>query len=197
MGYDLHITRRRHWTAGGADIAASEWLSVVDADPELQIMRDASPYLAVWTGSSKAETLWLNWADGVISAKNPPPKLIDKMVAIAKGLGAMVQGDDGEVYESGDQPPRPYRPSLAERLGAFLQRLRPTPAVVPAIPLPPFGVGDRVTDTSGNIAVITAIDPRAMHGFGSITARYDDGRELTFAMFAHNLRPLDDKGEKR
>ncbi len=37
MGYDLHITRRAHWSDDGDDISAEESLALVATDPELQL----------------------------------------------------------------------------------------------------------------------------------------------------------------
>lgn len=168
MGYDLHITRRRRWSEPGAGIAESEWLAVAEREPDLRQQ--------------------LDWADGVISAKNPDPPLIDTMVRIARALDARVQGDDGEMYVSSDAPPIPYRPSLAERIAAMVARWRPRRPLDPA-PLPGFGVGDTVTDLWHHSATVIALDPRAEHGLGTITVRYQDGREVTYMMRTHPFRP--------
>jgi hypothetical protein len=40
---------------------------------------------------------WLCWDEGQIYTKNPEPEFIDKIVVVAKSLGAKVQGDEGEV----------------------------------------------------------------------------------------------------
>jgi hypothetical protein len=189
MSYDLHVTRRRQWVDSGDDIGLPEWLDVVEHDPELELRPDAGPHAAGWRASQPADA-WLEWRDGAIHSKNPDAALIDKMVAIARLLRAHVQGDDGETYVSGREPAREYRPSLWERATGIFERFRQRPVAPPAIPLPPFDVGDRVVDTAGNKATVIEIDTKAMHGFGSITARYDDGSKLTFAMFAHNLRAL-------
>jgi hypothetical protein len=161
---------RRQWSGRGADITEAEWQRLVESQPELRER--------------------LEWSDGNISAKNPAPALIDRMVVVARTLDAVVQGDDGETYESGQAAPTPYRPSLAERVSTFLRRLRPVRPMDPA-PLPPFGVGDAVTDVFGKPATVIAMDPAANHGLGSITVRYADGRRATVAMRAHCLTRRD------
>jgi hypothetical protein len=54
----------------------------------------------------------LDWFKGNIYSKSPDDAIIDKMVAIAKELGATVQGDDGEIYTGGGSqnflPAPPY-----------------------------------------------------------------------------------------
>ncbi|MFN2125830.1 MAG: hypothetical protein ACK2UP_20240 [Candidatus Promineifilaceae bacterium] len=39
--------------------------------------------------------------DGQIFSKNPDNDLIGKMIAVAGMLDAVVQGDEGEIYDSG------------------------------------------------------------------------------------------------
>jgi hypothetical protein len=187
MGYDVHITRRRLWSDQGRDVDVAEWLEVVHGDPELRLEPELGPYFAVWTKSRRHKP-WLSWGDGLINAKNPDQPLIDKMIAIATVLHAKVQGDDGESYDSAGAPPRPYEPSLVERLCGLLHRLRPTKR--PMIPLPPFAVGDRVATSSGDLVTVAAIDPSAMHGYGTITVRDDTGHHIVLAMFGHGLRQL-------
>lgn len=167
MGYELHITRRRQWSESGSDISEEEWRRVLETQAD----------------GALAD---LTWFDGIISVKHPEPPLIDRMVAIAHQLGATVQGDDGERYVSGTAPPQPYRPSLAERLRALIERLVPRRPLPPQ-PLPPFGVGDTVTDVWGQPATVVSIDPRAEHGLGIVKVRYPDGREAAFMLITHGL----------
>ena len=99
MGYDLHITRAKHWTDSEAHpIAAVEWLAVVKDDDELTITGVHGVYFAVWDGESMHEEPWLDWEAGRVFTKNADEPLREKMVAIARLLSATVQGDDGEVY---------------------------------------------------------------------------------------------------
>ena len=113
MGYDLHITRRRYWPDEGSDITADEWLAYVRRDSELRLQPENGPHYAVWSGPSELSDPWLNWSSGEIYTKHPDPALIDKMVAIARELRATVQGDDGELYQGGDQVPQQPTLSLA------------------------------------------------------------------------------------
>ena len=99
MGYDLHITRRKDWSATGDDITSTEWLTYVERDPELSLWPENSPYMARWNGKSKHSDPWLDWFKGNIYTKNPDEALIEKMTHIARALDAKVQGDDGEIYE--------------------------------------------------------------------------------------------------
>ncbi len=115
MGYDLHITRRAEWSADGPDIELSEWLSVVENDPELRLDEAAtasspeglaislrSQGLAAWTGHAlqggDSGVVWFDHRRGAIVVKIPDAEVIRKMLDIAKSLGARVQVDDGEFY---------------------------------------------------------------------------------------------------
>ena len=116
MGYDLHITRKVHWSdEDGPTISPDEWLAVLDSDPELSRATDAGTDGSL-SGAWKGETLfWFD--DGEVVCKNPDEAIIHKMVTIAKRLGATVQGDDGEHYPESLPPPKPAaRPSLWRRL---------------------------------------------------------------------------------
>jgi len=81
-------------------------------------------------------------------------------------------------------------PSVGERLRRLLGSAgadpRPQPAELP------FTVGDRVADTWGNRALVTEIDVAAEHGLGRIRRRYEDGRELSCSVVAHDLKRVDD-----
>jgi hypothetical protein len=194
----LHITRGKHWTDSDASpIAQSDWERLVGSDPDLEMtgvaeadtpdgtLRYENRGLAVWRRHPSGENVWFDFRQGRVVVKNPDEATIEKMLAVARELGARVVGDDGEAYHAPKQPPTRAKPSLSARLWGWFQRLWPTKP--PSIPLPPFAVGARVRDAVGSEGVVLAIDPREMHGFGSITVRFDDGRELTFAMFAHGL----------
>jgi hypothetical protein len=103
MGYDIHITRAKHWEdSQQQSITAAEWLEFVAADPELEIdPRDNGPYFALWkTHEVEGDHPWFDWFRGAISTKNPDGKTFDKAFQIARHFRAQVQGDDGEVYEA-------------------------------------------------------------------------------------------------
>jgi hypothetical protein len=191
MGYDLHITRRRHWPDEGDDITAQEWLAYVKQDSELRLQPENGPSFAEWRGASG--TAWLDWSDGQIYSKNPEAALIEKLVSIGRQLGAKVQGDDGEVYEGGGRPPRQPLPSFSERVTGWFARFRPKRSV-PIVHEPlGFGVGDKVLDSWGNEHTVLDIDPKAEHGMGVIRTRRKDGTEHAHAMIAHGLKPSKDR----
>lgn len=99
-------------------ITADEWLAVVAADPELRIDEANGPYFAVWAGTcSYPEGGWFSWEDGCVTTKHPDRAVLNKMLQLAAKLGAVVQGDDGEVYtccedwpldEDLESQPRPW-----------------------------------------------------------------------------------------
>jgi hypothetical protein len=127
MGYNLYITRASYWAANeGAEITASEWLTLVDADPELTLAPEAGlgSYFARWRGPSRHAEPWLDWAAGNVYTKYPDSALLRKMVSLAEQLGAEVQGEEGERY-TGSEPLDAYL-GLAEPTAP--ERQRPEPA---------------------------------------------------------------------
>ena len=171
MGYDAHITRRRAWSdADGPHITEQEWRARTESDAEL-----ASLY----------------WDNGNISAKNPDPTLLRKMVSVAGTLAATVQGDDGEFYDAEGNPTPAPQPHLFTRAASWVRNLVSSGAK-PIDPLSlPFKVGDGVCDPWGNFGRVTDIDVRANHGLGRITVKYEDGRTSTSAAVAHEWKRAD------
>lgn len=118
MGYDVHITRKEQWfDEEGPTISLDEWKAFVRSDPEMRLdgfaeaimgdgstLRVESEGMAVWTvysGNEKDGNMaWFSFFDGDVRVKNPDPEILRKMWTIAERLGAKVQGDEGEVYDS-------------------------------------------------------------------------------------------------
>jgi hypothetical protein len=99
MGYQVHITRAKHWAQNnGVEIPASEWHELVSGDPELRLAASNGPHFAIWNASAGQIIGWLDWNNGNITTKSPDEQLLAKMIEIAERLGARVQGDDGELY---------------------------------------------------------------------------------------------------
>ncbi len=128
MGYELHITRAANWAENQGDyIHADVWLSLVEADAELTLNIRNGPYFAMWSGPSDHEQPWFDWSGGNIYAKYPDQKMLGKMLQIANRVGAKVQGDDGELYESMDDHPgslpiRETKFSIEPRMPAYQRR---------------------------------------------------------------------------
>src|SRR5687768_2945270 len=102
MHYTLHVTRAADWfDTAGAEITVEEWLALVASDPELVPAPEDGPYVAVWRPGG-TENGWLDWHAGRLFTTSPSRPLLRKMVAIARVLGAKVQGDEGELY-TGDE----------------------------------------------------------------------------------------------
>lgn len=187
MGYDLHITRRKDWSGPGREIAAKEWLAYVEKDPELSIAKENGPYFAKWVGNSSFADAWLDWSEGNVYTKNPDEALIEKMVSIARALDARVQGDDGEVYRSGYEPPERPRAQVRNHLRNWLRSLKPVGRMRQIEP--PFKVGDRVVDAFHKEATVIEMDAKSNHGLGKVKVRYDDGREVSLMLAASGLSP--------
>ena len=122
MGYDVHITRKEHWSDKiGNDISLSEWLALVQSDPDMRldgfteattsngdVIRIESGGLSVWTaysGHIEARNMaWFDFHRGRVVVKNPDMEIRQKMYQMAQRLRAKVQGDDGEYYGPDGQP---------------------------------------------------------------------------------------------
>ena len=195
VGYDLHITRRKHWSDEGDDISSDEWLAYVRGDPELRLRPEAGPYFAEWSSPEQDDGRWLDWREGHVYSKNPDSALIDKMVAVAEQLRATVQGDDGELYRGSSEEPQEREPIISDRLARWFGRFRPRRTLGMAGAAIPFAVGDRVCDPWGNQHTVIEIDREAQHGMGLIRTRRDDGSVLSFALVAHGLTPIPEADE--
>ncbi len=183
MGYDFHITRREQWIDEGDEITAAEWLAYVERDPELQLSPDQGPYFAMWRGQCEYEEPWFDWDSGQIYTKNPDKAIIDKMVAMAREFGAKVQGDDGEIYENGEQalrpPPAPAvqaPPPFAQRIGTWFARFQPIQFLRFRLGMEEYRRGEKLRDLWGNERTVTRIVRE--HGVRVLWTRGADGREV-------------------
>jgi len=122
MGYFLHITRRQHWVDQGDAISFDEFVAYLRSDSEFTYPSQLGDDFADWRSPKTGYDSWLFWNSGQIDTKNPESEFVDKMIAVAKSLGAKVQGDDGEVYlsateilkdEADENPPAPVARSSA------------------------------------------------------------------------------------
>jgi hypothetical protein len=197
MGYDLHITRKHNWSdPTGPAIAETEWRNAIEEDPELSLDPESRAefsggefVFASWKGEHGV--LW--WYRGEIVAKNPDELLIAKMARIARSLNASVQGDDGEFYledgssfQPGSTPPSPAAPhGLISRIASWFHGGQPARQAQRGAPR--FRVGDRVRDWRGGLGTVIEVDRRANHALGSVRVRFDDGREVEFALAASAL----------
>ena len=191
MGYELHITRRKDWSAAGDDISSGEWLAYAGRDPELSLTAESGPYFTEWRNPSAQPGSWLDWETGTVFTKGADRAMLAKMIQVATALHARVQGDDGEIYTSADAPPEFPSPTMLQRFSRWIKSLRPIATAKPLTPAEPrFQVGERVHDLYYREATVVAIDPRSNHGLGSVRIRYDDGREVAFALAASGLSSL-------
>jgi hypothetical protein len=206
MGYDLHITRRDHWSdTSGPMISENEWRDLITADPELSqdtetrcSMSDGEYVFAAWNGRAGA----LGHYAGEITATNPDQPLSAKMFQIARKLGAKVQGDDGEIYGEDGTPSDPEAAvptaaspasgGLLSRIGAWFRHRRNARASQEAAPA--FRVGQRVKNPWGVRGVVVFVDRKANGGLGSVRVRTDAGHELDMAYVASGLEIIADPG---
>ncbi len=110
------------------------------------------------------------------------------MVAIAHELHAWVQGDDGEIYHSGHEPPVYPQPSILDRLW---NRLRVFRLVRPLKPIePPYHVGERVRDLFRKETTVVEIAPKSNHRLGKVKVRRCAGLIAERAVELHEIIPV-------
>jgi hypothetical protein len=201
MGYDLHITRAESWwESKDTPVALADWRALVKEDPELEEtgvaeastpegrLRYENEGLSVWSAHPEGQPVWFDWQDGCVVVKNPDEPTIAKMIRLAERLGAHVQGDDGERYPLPEEAAPPPGESLFGRVARWLGSLSSSPPK--GVPPAEFAVGDRVQSLPGQVGTVLEVDPSAEHGLGRVRVRFDDGRELSFALAAHGLTRL-------
>jgi hypothetical protein len=117
MGYDIRITKQKDWFDEDETkhISLQEWVGFIADDADMRLDKYAEAVfpngeglifenegLGVWTKYSghglNGNYAWLYYDTGAIVCKNPDDEIIGKMLDIAVGFNAQVQGDDGEIY---------------------------------------------------------------------------------------------------
>lgn len=114
MSYQVYITRAEFWAENeGSEISAAEWLELLRKDAEISQDEANGPYFVVLGGSQESTESWLDWSEGNLYTSYPNRAMQKKMLQIAGKLGAVIQGDDGEIYASVEDFPEPIEKRLA------------------------------------------------------------------------------------
>jgi hypothetical protein len=178
MGYGVRVTRAPQWSMNqGAQITAQEWLELVARTPWLIHTPANGEHVAVWHDA------WFEWRDGNIYTESPDELTLRKMLEVAKALGGIVQGEDGEPYTAENIGHAPFM----EWIGNVFQDAGKRPPTLRKPAAPSFAIGDRVRDVYGQVAEVIAMDVGAQHGLGEITIAYEDGTLRKFQYVAHGL----------
>jgi hypothetical protein len=110
MPWGVYVTRAEDWSMNeGSRITPEEWMAVVHGDPELHVVANTGPYIAEWLPDnakllpdpSMPDGWYFQWDEGNIYAQRPSDAVIVKLEGLAAKLGAVVQGEDGEVFRNG------------------------------------------------------------------------------------------------
>jgi hypothetical protein len=107
MAYDVHIVRTENWLdAAGAPITKADAEAIVASDSELawstedwvDLHNESGEVIRYYAILWKGEPAFL-WQRHEITCSGPDDKHMVKLVQIARALGALAVGDDGERYE--------------------------------------------------------------------------------------------------
>jgi hypothetical protein len=192
MSYSLYITRRKRWyDEESPAIDLTEWVTLVESDPELSFDPSLGEHYAVWSGNSKHDVPCISWASGNLESNRPDDALIEKMIQVALMLGARVIGEEGEIYAGAQSVLSPPPPGIVERLKGWLYVARAMLSSQAEATDLEFKVGSRVKGFRGRLGTVTSIDLKAERGLGVITVKYDDGRLEQCAAFAHGLEAVE------
>lgn len=107
MGYDIHITRRRHWSdTGDPEISFPEWQTLVNSDPQLEPVGETGreESIIMMCDETRHSARYFHYLDGQIFVKKPCTAVLMKMLAVANKLNARVMGDDDEIYAPDGTP---------------------------------------------------------------------------------------------
>jgi len=130
MAYLLYITRPPHFASRTRRrITAEAWEFVLKGDAALEPVEPAArePALAVrYAGTEGDPSALLFFKEGNIVCRNPDEATVDKMVALADRLDALVQGEDGELYSAGAELPYLIQFALFDRISRRLRVRFPT-----------------------------------------------------------------------
>ncbi len=85
----------------GQQIGENEWLALAAADRELALDPAHGPFAVRYRTAA-----WFDWFEGNVFTTDPDRATVTKMLDLAHQLAAIVQGDDGEIYETAQQWPR-------------------------------------------------------------------------------------------
>jgi len=120
MSYTVHIKRARDGVrSDSAHISLEEWLVYVRSDGEMRLIGEAviktpkgetirynAPGLTEWTDRQTGRKALFDHhrVGGKVSVGNPSRETLVKMFTVARVLGGVVQGDDGEYYDAWGNP---------------------------------------------------------------------------------------------
>lgn len=107
MGYDVHITRKKHWSDEDDNhISLDEWRNYISAQTDFFEEDSDSDFLKIFIWNHSTSFIYSN---GNIQIKNPNDKELQKALEIAQFLNAKLQGDDGEIYNIDfNHPKKPW-----------------------------------------------------------------------------------------
>lgn len=119
MSYDAYITRDTSYPFLASEppetetgVSLHDWTLAVSSDSELTPIDE---HAAHWTGHALP---FVYYADKqAIRHCDPKPNVIEKMLALATPLNAVVRGGDGEIYTSGNEFDWPDDPDFHVQTG--------------------------------------------------------------------------------
>ena len=103
-GYDIHITQKEYWADENKICINKEALSkYLKTDLSIQVDNNNSASSYLVNINKNQYPMWIDSAGCDLVAKDPNTDFLNKLIEIAKALGAKVQGDEGEIYITPDE----------------------------------------------------------------------------------------------
>jgi hypothetical protein len=92
----VHVHRSSDWfDSEHLPIPRAEWYAYAATQDDISPGTDG---IVLWSGHPDGVAVELDWVDGRISAYEPDAATLERLAVIARDLGAVLQGDDCEVY---------------------------------------------------------------------------------------------------
>jgi hypothetical protein len=105
MSIYVYVTRKPDpLEADGQDIAAQEWIELIESDPDLSLADPPDRFpgdrrsYAVWTAYPDGYPAWFSLADGSIEVKGIDEAILTKLRFFARKLDARIVSELGEEF---------------------------------------------------------------------------------------------------
>ncbi len=123
-------------TAGKESIPLADWLELVAADPELELVLEEQQEMKLlangvtssgklitveWIAHPNEEWVVFEWKNGLVESHRPDLAICSKLLAMALKLRGTLQDDDGQMYHSIEQMTSGPPPAVGVRPAVVIE----------------------------------------------------------------------------